>query len=317
MTGNTALDTALALIAVLGGFTLSVLASRRAVDNTADIAAGTRIPPFVVGFTLLAVGTDLPEIANSIVSSISGHGDLNVGDSIGSVATQTTLVLGLLAIIGGTLIISKTRVARIGSATVFALLLGVALMADGDISRLDATILISAWIIGSVITWGPAPEGTQMPLQLKAAAKTKKALLVLAELAVVGAATALAVWGLTQIAESLSLPEYIVAFFLASIGTSLPELVVTLTAVRRGQSELAIGDALGASFIDATLSIGIGPLIAPIAVTVSLVIPGSLAAAGAVGIVALVLAIRGRHDWRTGAVFILIYLAFYVILLNV
>lgn len=311
------LQTAIAVLAVIVGFVLSVFASRRAVSDTTDLAAGTSLPPFVVGFTLLAIGTDLPEIANSIVSSIAGHGDLNVGDSVGSAATQATLVLGLLPLVGGALALSKARVLRIGIATVFALLLGTGLMIDGDVSRFDALILVTAFIIGTGITWGPPPEGTQMELSLGAREKAKKILVVFGSLAVVGAATTLAVWGLTSLAESLEVPEYIVAFFLASIGTSLPELVVTTTAMRRKQTELAIGDALGASFIDSTLSIGIGPLIAPIAVTTSLVVPGSLAAATAIGVVSLVLAIRGRHNWATGVPFILLYVVFYLVLLSV
>lgn len=311
------LEIVVAVLAVVVGFVISVFASRRAVSDTTELAAGTSLPPFVVGFTLLALGTDLPEIANSIVASIGGHGDLNVGDSVGSAATQATLVLGLLPLVGGALALSRTRVLRIGIATVFALLLGTGLMIDGDVSRFDAIILVTAFIIGTAITWGPPPSGTQMELSLQAPEKIKKTLIVFASLGVVGGATTLAVWGLTSLSEALAVPEYIVAFFLASIGTSLPELVVTTTAMRRGQTELAIGDALGASFIDSTLSIGIGPLLAPIAVTTSLVIPGSLAAATAIGIVSLVLAIRGRHSWATGIPFILLYVAFYVVLLNV
>lgn len=318
MTGDGLLDAAIALAAVAGGFTISVFASRRAVTNTAELAAGTNIPPFVVGFTLLALGTDLPEIANSIVSSVSGHGDLNVGDSIGSAATQVTLVLGLLPILGGAaIVISKTRVLRIGIATVFALLLGAGLMLDGDITRVDALIFIAAWAIGTAVTWGPPPEGTQEELSLETTEKLKKTFVVLFALGVVGGATILAVWGLTTLAEAINVPEFIVAFFLASLGTSLPELVVATTAMRRGQTELAVGDALGATLIDSTLSIGIGPLIAPIVVTTSLVVPGSILTAGAVGMVALVLSRRGRHDWRSGAFFVLLYLTFYVVLLNV
>ncbi len=314
---NSIIDAIIPIGAVVVGFLISVLASRRAVTHTADLAAGTSIPPFVVGFTLLAIGTDLPEIANSIVSSVSGHGDLNVGDSVGSAATQATLVLGLLPIVGGALTLSKTRVLRIGIGTVFALLIGTALMMDGDITRFDALVLCSAFIIGIAITWGPPPEGTQMELSLETARKLKKTGMVLLALAVVGGATTLAVWGLTRLSATLSIPEYIVAFFLASIGTSLPELVVTTTAMRRKQTELAIGDALGASFIDSTLSIGIGPLIAPVAVTASLAVVGSLAAATAIGLVALVLAVRGRHTWASGIPFILLYVVFYVVLLNV
>ncbi len=183
------LDALLAMAAVGVGFTVSVIASRRAVTNTIALAAGTRLPPFVVGFTLLAIGTDLPEIANSIVSSISGHGDLNVGDSVGSAATQATLLLGLLPLIGGAFVISRKRVARIGIATVFALLLGAALMIDGFISRLDAIVLLSAWIIATAIMWGSPPPHTQLSLQLEAIAKVKKVFLVLSALAVVAAGT--------------------------------------------------------------------------------------------------------------------------------
>ena len=318
VTGNAALDGAIALAAVVVGFTISVLASRKAVSNTTELAAGTNIPPFVVGFTLLALGTDLPEIANSIVSSVLGEGDVNVGDSVGSAATQATLVLGLLPIVGGgAILLSKTRVLRIGIATVFALLLGAGLMADGNVSRFDALILIGAFAISMAFTWGPPPEGTQEELSLEAPQKLKKTLWILLALGIVGAATTLAVWGLRELAEAINVPKFIVAFFLASLGTSLPELVVASTAMRHHQTELAVGDALGATLIDSTLSIGIGPLIAPIVVTTSLVIPASIMTAGVVGIVALVLSVRGRHTWRTGILFMGLYLALYVVLLNI
>jgi cation:H+ antiporter len=307
------LELSLATIAVIIGFTIAVVASRRAVTNTADLAAGTRIPRFIIGFTLLAIGTDLPEIANSIVSSVSGHGDLNVGDSVGSAATQVTLILGLLPLLGGVVFsISRRRFARAGVATVGALLLGMALMADGFISRLDAAVLIGAWVFGSFLTWSPNPPGTQLDLPLQSQKRLSKVVAVLLALGVVAAGAILAVWGLTVLAEAVKIPEYIVAFFFASIGTSLPELVVTLTAIRQGQKELAIGNAVGSSFVDSTLSIAIGPLIAPVAITASLALKGSAIAAVAVAIVVTVLAVRRRHDRISGVVLILIYLSFYL-----
>lgn len=310
-----ALRLALAAFAVAGGFLAAVLASRRAVVNTAELAAGTRIPRFVIGFTLLAIGTDLPEIANSIVSSLTGHGDLNVGDSVGSTATQVTLVLGLLPIVAATsFVISRRRFGRVGASIVAALLLGAALMLDGRISRVDALLLLGAWAVGSVLTFSRAPAGTQLDLPLAARGKLVKVSAVMLALAIVGAGALSAVWGMTVLAEAMSVPEYVVAFFGASIGTSLPELIVEFTAIRQGQSELAIGDALGSSFVDATLSIGIGPLIAPVAVTSELVVRGSLVAAAAVVIVVSMLAARRRHDWMTGVVLILIYVGFYVLL---
>lgn len=309
----TLLELPAAVVAIAVGFTIAVLSSRRAVTNTAELAAGTRIPRFIIGFTLLAVGTDLPEIANSIVSSLSGHGDLNVGDSVGSTATQVTLVLGLLPLLGGVVFsISRRRFARAGAATVGALLLGMALMADGQISRLDAAVLIGAWVFGGFLTWGSAPPGTQLDLPLQSPKKLRKAVTVLLALVVVAAGAMLAVWGMTVLAEAVGVPEYIVAFFLASIGTSLPEVVVDLTALRQGQKDLAIGNAVGASFVDSTLSIGIGPLIAPVAVTTSLVLRGSAIAAIVVAVVMTVLAVRRRHDRMSGVLLILLYLGLYL-----
>lgn len=309
-----ALETAAAVAAVGVGFTIAVMGSRRAVTDASMLASGTRIPRFVIGFTLLAIGTDLPEIANSIVSSISGHGDLNVGDSVGSAATQITLVLGVLPLVGGVVFaISRRRFSRAGAATVGALLLGMVLMGDGDISRLDALVLIGSWLFGSFLLWGPAPSGTQLDLPLATSRKGRKVATVLFALAVVGVGAMLAVWGLTVVADQIGLPEYVIAFFLASFGTSLPELVVVLTAMRQGHKELAIGDAMGSSFVDSTLSIAIGPLIAPVAVTTSLVLKGSAIAAGAVAIVTVLLVSRARHDRISGTVLVLLYLAIYAL----
>ena len=118
-------------------------------------------------------------------------------------------------------------------------------------------------------------------------------------------------WGLTTVAGSLAVPEYLVAFFVGSIGTSLPEFVVDLTAIRHGQRDLAIGDALGSSFVDSTLSIAAGPLIAPVSVTAGLVVTGSIAAAIVIALVVVVLSLRRRHDWVSGLVLLALYVGFY------
>jgi cation:H+ antiporter len=88
------------LVAVVSGLTITVLGSREAASDATQLARCTRLPPFFVGMTLLALGTDFPEIANSVVASFKDNGDVNVGDSVGSAATQLTLILGLLPFVG-------------------------------------------------------------------------------------------------------------------------------------------------------------------------------------------------------------------------
>ena len=92
---------ALELLLFAVGLTVALVASSRAVNEARELALGLGAPPFVVGFVLVAVGTDLPEIANSITAHLQGEGDINVGDSIGSVLTQYTLILGLIPLLAG------------------------------------------------------------------------------------------------------------------------------------------------------------------------------------------------------------------------
>ncbi|HEY5686414.1 MAG TPA: hypothetical protein VIY70_13680 [Acidimicrobiia bacterium] len=308
------MELALALGAVLLGFAAAIGGSRVAVRNAASLAAGSRIPPFVIGLTLIAIGTDLPEIANSIASSISGHGDLNVGDSVGSTVTQITLVLGLLPFIVGPFAVSRRSIGGIGIATAVMLGVGTVLVADGFLSRVDASVLMAMWVVASAVLWRILPKTgvPELPLGGRVLRRIAAAIF---SLAVVGAGAYLAVQGFVVVAEVVGVPEYVISFFGASIGTSLPELVVDITAIRAGNREMAVGDVMGSSMVDASLSIGAGPMVAPVAVTADLAVRGSLAAMGVVGVVAAVLAIREKHTRLSGAALLMIYLAFYPLML--
>lgn len=297
-----------ALVAVVG-LALAAMASTHAVDHAARAAVTLGVPTFVVGFTVVALGTDLPEIANSIAASISGHGDVNVGDSIGSAAAQAALVLGLVPLLARPIDVDRRNVAVLGAATGLVLLLGVGLMADGELGRADGILLVASW--GLAMWWTRSrlrpPEQPRLPLSGNGAAgHVVVALLWL--LAVAGGAT-VAVVGLVRVAEALAIPEYLVSFLGLALGTSLPELTVALTAVRRGEGDLALGDALGASLADASLSVGTGPIIAPTAVTATLVVRGGLATTALVALATLVLVARGRLTRVTGLVLVAGYLA--------
>ena len=308
--------TALWILAGIIGFVIALAASRRAVHHASAIAFGSRLPPFVIGISLLAVGTDLPEIANSVIASLRGHGDLNVSDSIGSSLTQLTLVLGLLPLFGGAFIVGRKRVRLIGMLTVAALALGVALVADGELSRLDGMTLVGSWVVASAVIWKLAPPASEPALSVPAKKKGLHILSVSGALTLVGAGAWVAIEALIRVAGLVDVPVYIIGFLGASLGTSLPELIVDITALRAGQKDLAVGDVFGSSLVDASLSIGIGPLIAPTAVSAGLALRGGIGALLAVAVVTLILGIRQRHTWLTGTALLLIYGAMYVLLLS-
>ncbi len=297
------------LTLIVVGLGVAVPASARGVDDAVKAAIGLGLPPFAVGFTLVAVGTDLPEIANSIMASVSGHGDVNAGDSIGSAVAQATIVIGLapfLARRGGT--VTRREVAVLGSLAVAVLLVGAAVVADGDLSRADGSVLVMSWVVAVSIAWRWTKQAEQPELPLREHGAWKHALRAAGWLTIVLGSASLAVLGLTRTTEILGMPEYVVSFFGLAVGTSLPELTVVVSALRRGHADLALGDALGAVLADGSLSMGIGPLIAPTAVTADLAIRGGLVAAGAVAGVTGILIFTGRLNRISGGLLILMYL---------
>ncbi len=291
------------------GLGLALAASRRAVESAMTLAVGTRIPPFLLGITLFAVGTDLPEIANSVVSSVSGHGELNVGDSLGSVVVQSALVLGLLPLLAGAFRVGRSRIGLIGATTLGALAVVAVLVGDGTLGRAEGLGLIGLWLAGSLLIGRHLPSAAEPAMVVPDRHPIADAGIAVAGLLGVVAGASLAVAAFVRIAALLGVPEFAVGFFLASIGTSLPELVVTVTALRGGARDLALGDVLGASFVDATLSIGIGPVFRTNVFAAALAVRAALAAGLVTLVVVALFRARPTHDWRTGLVLLATYAA--------
>jgi cation:H+ antiporter len=302
------------IVAALAGFGVTVVASRWAVQHAAMLAYGLSIPPFLIGVTFFALGTDVPEIANSVMASVAGHGDLNVGDSVGSVVTQITLILGILPFAGGRLDVGPYRAAIVPLLTAAALTIGIFLVSDGQLSRADAIVLVLAWILATAVTWRYAPPLSEAVLPQPTRHKVFHAVVAAGSLLLVAAGAGVAVRALTELSALAGIPEYLISFFGSSVGTSLPELVVTIVALRQGQRDIALGDVFGACLIDSTLSLGAGPLIAPTAVTADLAVRGASFALAAILLASLMIWARREHDRLSGAVLLAMYAAAYVIM---
>jgi cation:H+ antiporter len=305
------------LVLLVVGLAAALAASELAVSYTRALAAGLGAPPFVVGVVLVALGTDLPEIANSIASHLQGKGDVNVGDSVGSTLTQYTFVLGLFPLVAGALVISARQVGLVTVLTMAGLAITTLFVLDGHLDRLEGLALVVAW--GAAIVATTKLLSAAMlddPPPVRHDRKLAQVLVVLGALGLVGAGATLAVHSLVRLAEALGVPEFLLAFFGASVGTSLPEVMVDVTALRRGAPGIALGDALGSSLVDSTLSIGAGPLVAPADVTARLAAVGSLYTLAAVAAVGVLLSWRRRHDHASAAVLIGLYALSYAILLG-
>jgi len=289
---------------------LLVYASDKAVVHSVLFAKRFKIPPIVIGLILASIGTDLPEITNSIFSSAFGHGDINIGDSLGSALTQITLILGLLPIILGSFKIKRKDILLIGACELLALSTALFVMSRGYFTRFSALVLLLAWF---VLMWICVKTVKNKEGKINLDNIHAKKHLFFSLLAFVGVAIAsyITVKSTIILATFLKIPEYLLSFFALSIGTSLPELAVDLAAIRKKQYSFAIGDLIGSSIVDATFSIGIGQLLFPTAFSRQLILTSGFYTLIASAIILALLFTRKRLDKLVGIIGIVLYIIAY------
>jgi cation:H+ antiporter len=303
------------------GFIVGVLllkySSSKTVDFSTGLAKALKVSPLIIGIVLVSIGTDLPEIANSLISSYMGYGDINVGDTFGSPLAQITLVFSLIVLLGGTINVIRFDILHLGLGTLIATVLALFIVSDGFITRIDAIILLISYVIliGSICRFNPAGVCIY---KINNFNDISPDLLLLGKLAVsiagVILASALVVNSIIGISQNMNLPEFIVSFFVLGLGTSLPELMVDLTAIKRGQFGLAVGDIFGSNMVDLTLALGIGPLFFP-----NILTPGLVNTSGAYLFVASLIVVglllwRKKLDRKAALILLLLYLASFVVI---
>jgi len=305
-----AFDLTIGIALLILGVTLLAFSAEKAVGHSVSIASALGVSPLMIGLVIVSLGTDFPEIVNSIISSAFGHGDINVGDSFGSVLAQMTLVLGLLALVGGKFKVKRDEIIVMGACEVLALIAAVSMVEKGYISWINAVFLVASWPLLMLIT----KSVMKKPDVTAHTGQRPSFHLMLAILGFIGVAVGsyIVISSVIALSAVLGVPEYFISFFVVAIGTSLPELVVDLTAIRKKQYEIAIGDAIGSSIIDAGFSIGIGPLIfGKIAVSGRLAETTGLYALLCSVVVISILALREKLDAKTGVLFIVLYFLAY------
>jgi cation:H+ antiporter len=312
------LELILGVAGLIAGLALLAYSGDKAVEHSVIIALEWGIPPLMIGVLLVSLGTDLPEIVNSIISSALGHGDINVGDSLGSVLAQMSLILGLLPFLAGTFKVKMKEVGIIGACEVLALMLVVSIGEKGNISMINGLFLVAGWPIFMLLIRSATAKNVKENEEqvLPPASQRRLHHFWVAILGFVGVAigSLIVIESVITLSSVFHISEYLLSFFIVAIGTSLPELVVELTAIRKKQYELAIGDAIGSCIVDASFSIGIGPLIFPVEVSGKLVMITGLYAIFVSTVVILTLTLREKVDKMTGAFFIILYLLSYTLL---
>ncbi|MHA1805295.1 MAG: sodium:calcium antiporter [Promethearchaeota archaeon] len=296
---------------LVGGIVLIMYSSRVAVIHSARLASQLGVSSLIIGITLVSIGTDFPEIFNSIISSYLGHSDINVGDSVGSVLTQLTLVFGLLPFLCGTIYIKRKEFIIIGSCLVLSLFLIFTVVEKGYFTRLDALFMLLSFIFYTLITYNVTHSDMleKVDLMVLDKYKPKKIHLMLAILGFLGVAISsfIIIQSIIILSSFLQIPEYILSYTILAIGTSSPELFIEVTAIKKKEYNIAIGDALGSCIVDASISIAIGNFLFPQNVSAELAMPTILYTIISCTMVIVLVSVRQKLDKKAGAILISLY----------
>lgn len=244
------------------------------VDNLVDIGGALGISQIILGVTAAAIGTSLPEFGSAMIASLSGSVDIGVGTVIGSNIWNIAAILGISAIAAGTIRTDSSGINRDGLMTLATGIILIIFMLFGDINWIASVVMIALYIF---YLWrliksqkeykkGKIKEEITYESHEKKPIDKKKIGFVILGLAGLIVGCRILVYSGVELARIAGIPEMIMGLFTLAIGTSIPELVVTLSSAMKGLHELSIGTILGSNTFNILIGIGIPALIIDIPV---------------------------------------------------
>ena len=265
----------LSVVKLVIGFLFLIKGADSFVDGASSVAKKLRIPAFVIGLTIVAFGTSAPELAVSISAALKGSNDIAIGNVVGSNIFNTLVVLGVSAAITP-IAVEKGMIKRDYPLSIFAaVLLGILAMdtiffkADTmSLGRVDGIILLIAFVGFMIMTVKSGMDGRSDEEETSEVMPPIKAILFIAiGLTAIVWGGDLSVEGAKEIARFFGLSEAIIGLTIVAVGTSLPELVTSIIAAKKGESDIAVGNVIGSNIFNIFLILGMSSAILPMNVS--------------------------------------------------
>ncbi len=252
------------ILFIVIGIVLVLWGADRLTDGAVAVAEKMKMPQIVIGLTIVAMGTSMPEFCVSLISALKGTSDLAVGNIVGSNIFNTLLIVGVSALVAPMSIMKTTVRKDIPFALVASALLLIMCL-DEDISRIDAGILFVMFLIFMYITLrGAKAQGTDLEEKEKKPMATWLSVVwILVGLACLIGGSNLFVDGATAVATKLGVSEAVIGLTIVAGGTSLPELATSVVSARKGNSGIAIGNVLGSNVFNILAILGLTGVISP------------------------------------------------------
>lgn len=312
------------ILVVIAGFYALIKGADYLVLGASSIARKLGIPALVVGLTVVAFGTSAPEFFVNVFAAFGGQTDIAIGNVLGSNLANILLVLGVSAVVAPLTLTSGTVWKEIPFsllAAVLVVVMGSDMFLDGsavnEISRIDGLTLLGFFLVFLVYTFGIREKtGEQPQEQIEQASLKKSILFTLGGLIALSVGGQLVVHGATGMAVGFGVSQNLIALTIVALGTSLPELVTSVVAAKKGHQDLAIGNVVGSNVFNVFFVLSSSAVVLPLTfANANLFDAVAVMAATAVLFVSLFVGKRhtvGKHE---GIIFISLYFVFLVFII--
>lgn len=295
------------------GFTMLIKGADWFVDGASGIATKFGIPQLVIGLTIVAMGTSAPEAAVSISAAIGGSADITIGNIVGSNILNIFIILGISAVITTLAVASST----IKYETPFMILVTVLLLVlglDGTIGLIDGIILIAAFIAYLTYLFIMAKKNKEDQPEAKQMAIWKAILLTIIGLALIILGSNVTVDAATAIATAFGVSERFIGLTIVALGTSLPELFTSVSAARKHNADIAIGNIVGSNIFNILFVVGISSVIVPVPFASNFIFDTIVAIVAAALLLVCCLKTKSLKRWA-GILMLICYAAYFVMIL--
>lgn len=306
----------IAIALLIVGFVMLTKGADWFVDGSSALAFRLGIPQLVIGLTIVAMGTSAPEAAVSITSALKGNEGITVGNVVGSNIMNILLILGIASVIVPLAVQKSTRMIEMPYMIAITVLFGVLGYTGEMVTRVEGGILWIAFLIYlGYLLWmakkgkednEPDEKQKSLPVQL---------LMILIGLICIVLGSDFVVDGATEIAKVIGISERIIGLTIVAFGTSLPELVTSIAAARRGNADIAIGNIVGSNVFNILFVAGTSALISPIVFESKFVLDTAVATATAVLLLVCVCNKESKLKRSGGIIMLAAYAAYFVKLL--
>lgn len=264
------MNVAVQLLLLVIGFVMLVKGADWFVEGASKVAEKFGIPQLVIGLTIVAIGTSLPEAAVSTSAALKGSAEITIGNVVGSNILNILLILGITSVISPLAVQKSTvkfEMPMVIGATVLLAALG---LFDGTVGRIDGIILLAGMVLYLLYLLRMAKKGQAvMEEQEKEQTDKNDSMLKLILLILVGGV--MIVWGsditvnaATELARIFGMSERLIGLTIVAFGTSLPELVTSATAAIKGKTDIAVGNIVGSNLFNILFVVGIAATITPV-----------------------------------------------------